>query len=124
MLVDLDEGKTHVSKLPEQAHQGQEIILAKAGEPDARLVPLAAPRPERRPGRFGGLPTTRVRAPQAPADKRVLFTEVCYLFAERMFGGPFAGRLYRLAQFCWTILAGRLIGYVPDRSRRARAALG
>jgi len=39
--VNVHEAKTHVSRLLEQAHAGQEIILAKAGKPQARLVPLA-----------------------------------------------------------------------------------
>ena len=51
--VNVHEAKTHFSKLLEQAHQGEEIIVAKAGKPYARLMPLAdAPRP-RRPGRLG-----------------------------------------------------------------------
>jgi prevent-host-death family protein len=53
-IVNVHEAKTHFSKLLEKAHQGQEIIVAKAGKPYARLVPLADPRPERRPGRLAG----------------------------------------------------------------------
>jgi prevent-host-death family protein len=46
--VNVHEAKTHFSKLLEQAHQGEEIIVAKAGKPYARLMPLAdAPRPRR-----------------------------------------------------------------------------
>lgn len=41
--VNVHEAKTHLSKLLERAHNGEEIILAKAGKPYARLVPLAAP---------------------------------------------------------------------------------
>jgi prevent-host-death family protein len=52
--VNVHEAKTHFSKLLEQAHQGEEIIVAKAGKPYARLMPLAdAPKP-RRPGRLAG----------------------------------------------------------------------
>ncbi|MEO7689685.1 MAG: type II toxin-antitoxin system Phd/YefM family antitoxin [Sphingomonas sp.] len=51
--VNVHEAKTHFSKLLERAHAGEEIILAKAGKPYARLVPIeAAPKPERKPGRF------------------------------------------------------------------------
>ncbi|WP_127476977.1 type II toxin-antitoxin system Phd/YefM family antitoxin [Sulfurivermis fontis] len=53
-IVNVHEAKTHFSKLLEQAHAGQEIILAKAGKPYARLVPLAAPPAQRRPGRLAG----------------------------------------------------------------------
>lgn len=53
-IVNVHEAKTHFSRLLEQAHQGQEIIVAKAGKPYARLVPLAELVPERRPGRLAG----------------------------------------------------------------------
>ncbi|MCK5802575.1 MAG: type II toxin-antitoxin system Phd/YefM family antitoxin [Lentisphaeria bacterium] len=43
--------KTHFSRLLARAHAGEEIILAKAGKPYARLMPLAAPKP-RVPGRY------------------------------------------------------------------------
>jgi prevent-host-death family protein len=54
LIVNVHEAKTHFSKLLEQAHAGQEIILAKAGKPYARLMPLAAPASRRRPGRLAG----------------------------------------------------------------------
>jgi prevent-host-death family protein len=54
LMVNVHDAKTHFSKLLEQAHAGQEIIVAKAGKPYARLVPLA-PEPHRRqPGRLPG----------------------------------------------------------------------
>ena len=52
--INVHDAKTHFSKLLEKAHQGQEIIVAKAGKPYARLVPLADPQPQRRPGRLAG----------------------------------------------------------------------
>jgi len=45
--VNLYEAKTHLSRLVERAAQVEEIVIAKAGKPRARLVPLretAAPR--------------------------------------------------------------------------------
>jgi prevent-host-death family protein len=39
--VNLYDAKTHLSKLVERAAGGEEIIVAKAGRPLARLVPLA-----------------------------------------------------------------------------------
>ncbi|PKN54975.1 MAG: type II toxin-antitoxin system prevent-host-death family antitoxin [Deltaproteobacteria bacterium HGW-Deltaproteobacteria-14] len=47
--VNVHEAKTHLSKLLERAHRGEEIIIAKNGKPFARIVPLAAREP-RRPG--------------------------------------------------------------------------
>ncbi len=54
LMVNVHEAKTHLSRLLEQAHAGQEIILAKAGKPYARLVPLAPGKGQRRPGRLRG----------------------------------------------------------------------
>ena len=46
--VNIHQAKTHLSRLVEQASRGHETIIAKAGKPIARLVPLAlAPRPRR-----------------------------------------------------------------------------
>ena len=36
-VVNVHEAKTHLSRLLERAHAGEEIILAKAGKPYARL---------------------------------------------------------------------------------------
>lgn len=54
IIVNVQEAKTHLSRLMEQAHAGQEIILAKSGKPYARLVPLATETSDRRPGRIIG----------------------------------------------------------------------
>lgn len=53
-LVNVHEAKTHFSRLLEEAHRGQEIVVAKAGRPYARLVPLAPTSGTRRPGRLSG----------------------------------------------------------------------
>lgn len=47
--VNLHEAKTHLSELVGAAAAGEEIIIAKAGKPLARLVPLERPEP-RQPG--------------------------------------------------------------------------
>ncbi len=54
VIVNVHEAKTHFSRLLERAHAGEEIVLAKAGKPYARLVALEAPKLERRPGRLKG----------------------------------------------------------------------
>lgn len=38
--VNIHAAKTQLSRLVDRAHAGEEIILAKAGKPYARLVPL------------------------------------------------------------------------------------
>jgi prevent-host-death family protein len=50
-MINVHEAKTNFSKLLEEAHAGKEIILAKAGVPYARLVPLAPGEAGRKPGR-------------------------------------------------------------------------
>lgn len=54
--VNLYEAKTHLSALVERAAEGEEIVIAKAGKPLARLVSMAskAPKPKRRAGGWKG----------------------------------------------------------------------
>lgn len=53
--VNMHEAKTHLSKLVERALAGEDIIVAKAGKPCIRLVPIAADAlPPRVPGRLKG----------------------------------------------------------------------
>ena len=52
--MNLYQAKTHLSKLVERAARGEEVIIAKAGEPRARLVPLARPVKQRKPGDWKG----------------------------------------------------------------------
>jgi prevent-host-death family protein len=42
-VVNVHEAKTHLSRLLDKAHAGEEIVLGKAGKPYARLVPLKPP---------------------------------------------------------------------------------
>lgn len=43
MTINIHEAKTHLSRLVDEAAQGREIVIAKAGRPVAKLVPLSAP---------------------------------------------------------------------------------
>jgi prevent-host-death family protein len=40
MEVNIHEAKTHLSRLLERVAMGEEVIIAKAGKPVAKLVPL------------------------------------------------------------------------------------
>lgn len=51
--VSVHEAKTHLSKLLERAHGGEEVIIAKNGKPYARLCALSPPLP-RSPGLLSG----------------------------------------------------------------------
>jgi prevent-host-death family protein len=50
--VNIHEAKTQLSRLVEDASKGEEIVIAKAGKPMARLVPM---RPARQPRKLGWL---------------------------------------------------------------------
>ena len=52
-MVNVYDAKTQLSRLLESVEQGEEIVIARAGRPVARLVPLADVR-TRVPGCWGG----------------------------------------------------------------------
>jgi len=52
--INLYDAKTTLSQLVERAAAGEEIIIAKAGRPLARLVPLQARSTPRTPGQLKG----------------------------------------------------------------------
>ena len=54
VTVNVHQAKTHLSRLLDRAHAGEEIILAKAGKPYAVLGPLPPSDMGRRPGRLTG----------------------------------------------------------------------
>jgi prevent-host-death family protein len=53
--VNIHEAKTHFSRLIARVVAGEEVIIAKAGKPVARLVPFRAPGPKRPLGMDRGL---------------------------------------------------------------------
>jgi prevent-host-death family protein len=52
--VNVYEAKTHLSQLIDRAAAGEEIVIARAGRPVARLVALAEPTRRREPGGWRG----------------------------------------------------------------------
>jgi prevent-host-death family protein len=52
--VNIHEAKTHLSRLLEEAVAGEEIVIAKAGKPKVRLVPVEDP-PKRQIGFMRGI---------------------------------------------------------------------
>jgi prevent-host-death family protein len=52
--VNMHEAKTHLSELLALALQGEEVIIAKANKPMARLVPLEQPKKPRIAGLHAG----------------------------------------------------------------------
>jgi prevent-host-death family protein len=49
-VFDISEAKLNLSELVDRAAAGEEIVIAKAGKPKAKLVPYEAPRKKRRGG--------------------------------------------------------------------------
>ena len=52
--VNIHEAKTELSKLVERAEAGEEIVIARAGKPAAKLVPMTKSRGRRRLGLLDG----------------------------------------------------------------------
>jgi prevent-host-death family protein len=53
-IVNLYEAKTGLSRLVDRAAAGEEIIIAKAGKPMAKLVAATKPARRRKPGGWKG----------------------------------------------------------------------
>ena len=53
--VNIHEAKTHLSRLVERVETGEEIVIARAGRPVARLIPYRAQTSARVPGAWRGL---------------------------------------------------------------------
>ncbi len=68
ITVNIHEAKTHLSRLVEQAAKGQEFVIAKAGKPMVRVVPIDAPPALRTLGFLAGQGTVSVDLKSAFAD--------------------------------------------------------
>jgi prevent-host-death family protein len=51
-VVNIHEAKTHLSKLVEEAAKGEPFIIAKAGKPMVKVIPVDAPE-EKKKRRLG-----------------------------------------------------------------------
>ncbi len=54
-IVNIHEAKTRLSELLRRVAAGEEIVIARAGKPVARLLPFEVPRAPRMPGTAKGL---------------------------------------------------------------------
>jgi prevent-host-death family protein len=52
--VNIHEAKTHLSRLVEQAADGEPFVIAKAGKPMVKVVAIEADKPKRRFGFLAG----------------------------------------------------------------------
>jgi len=55
MEVNVHQAKTHLSRLIQQAEEGEEVIIARAGKPAVKLVPVTSEKPEPKYREFGRL---------------------------------------------------------------------
>ena len=76
--VNIREAKTHLSRLVEQAAKGKPFVIAKAGKPLVKVVPLDAP--EAGKARRFGFMAGQVRVPDD-------FDRMGSEEIEKMFGG-------------------------------------
>jgi len=53
-VYNIHEAKTHFSKLLERVLRGEEVVIAKAGKPMARILPVFKEVPQRKPGNDAG----------------------------------------------------------------------
>ena len=53
-IINMHQAKSSLSKLVERALAGEEIVIARKGEPLVRLVPVPKERKPRVPGRWKG----------------------------------------------------------------------
>jgi prevent-host-death family protein len=61
MLVNIYEAKTRLSALLERAQAGEEVVIARAGQPVARLTPIRPAAGSRSGVRFGGLKAAQLK---------------------------------------------------------------
>jgi prevent-host-death family protein len=52
--INIHEAKTHLSRLVDEVNAGEEIVIAKAGKPLARLIPFQRRRGRRKLGALAG----------------------------------------------------------------------
>lgn len=53
-VVNIHDAKTHLSRLVERVEAGEEVVIARAGRPVARLVPFKTRTQARIPGLWRG----------------------------------------------------------------------
>jgi prevent-host-death family protein len=71
--VNIHEAKSQLSRLLEDVEGGERIVIARAGEPVAVLVPYRAVARRRRLGLFAGEATMHADFDELPADIAAAF---------------------------------------------------
>jgi prevent-host-death family protein len=78
--VNIHEAKTHLSRLVDEVEQGQPFIIAKAGKPKAKVVPISKSRKDTLKRRFGFMKgqitvPDDIKAPFAEEIERMFYGE-------------------------------------------------
>ncbi len=84
-VISIHEAKTHLSRLIQQALEGEEIIIAKRNEPMVRLE-VVREKPATR--RFGGLKSLRLKMGPSFDDPLEDFVDYAPSSASRVAGPP------------------------------------
>ncbi len=71
--VNVQQAKTHLSRLLEEAVAGEDILIAKAGRPYVRLVPCTPEKTPRRLGSWQGRARIAEDFDETPAEVIGLF---------------------------------------------------
>lgn len=71
--VNVHEAKTSLSRLLEEVEGGEKVVIARAGEPVAVLVPYVSATKKRRLGLFAGEATIHPDFDELPADIAAAF---------------------------------------------------
>ena len=73
MQVNVHEAKTKLSQLLERVEAGEEVVIARAGRPVARLVRVSTPLRPRTLGRWAGKIEVAADFDELPADVLAAF---------------------------------------------------
>ena len=74
-VVNIQNAKTHLSKLVEEAANGEEVVIAKAGKPIVRLIPFHKDNQPRKLGALAGLVTEAADCWDPDPELETLFYE-------------------------------------------------
>ena len=72
-ITNITEAKAQLSALIERVRRGEEIVIGKAGQPVAKLVPFERPAEPRRPGALRGKIRIASDFDELPEDLEVAF---------------------------------------------------
>ena len=76
---NVHQAKSQLSKLLQMAERGEEVVIARDGEPIVRMTPIASVKPKRVFGQLKGLMTDAeidaLFSPEAEAEMQAIFDE-------------------------------------------------